>query len=474
MKNKKILREILLTLFISIACFIIFPSVVNGADTFTTTNGITVTKSTVSQDGTLEFVISKASFDEEKEYVWGIATTKSKDSIEDWYGLSIGSTATIASFNLSDNDSKIKEILYTTDTAYLYVKEKQDEIYIIDGLKLDLTLNHSELVKYEEYSWGCKIYDIYGISPAAYQFVKVEKGENAPETGWKSMDYTYTSLGYSEIKDENWVSEEGTYYLWVKYMESGSKIIYGNVKVTLDDNGPTVTSIQIVSPTSGTYKTPQTVKINVYFSETIKGATVPTLKVRFGDSAERSLTNGTIKNTGYSRPCIEYTYNIQDSDKGQLQAVSLAGGNITDEAGNAAVLTCPVLTGGITIKANTEGTTTNQTDNQDENNNQTNNANDNNQTTTNENDNKQDTSNNEQNTNNNLNNNNQDANQGENNNQDTNKNKETNTNEKDTTIAKDAILPQTGVSYIVVLALAIVIGIGIVLFLKYKRMEYIQ
>ena len=79
--------------------------------------------------------------------------------------------------------------------------------------------------------------------------------------------------------------------------------------------------------------------------------------------ALRSLTNGTIKEN-----YVQYTYNIQDSDKGQLATVSLTGGKIKDSFDNEAKLSCPIISGN-TIKANVEGTTINNTDNQDKTNN---------------------------------------------------------------------------------------------------------
>ena len=131
--------------------------------------------------------------------------------------------------------------------------------------------------------------------------------------------------------------------------------------------GPTVTSISVSSPNSGTYNTTQTVKIRVYFSEKITGTTVPTLTIKFGDSKERTVTNGTI-----SGQYIEYSYNIQAGDNGQLATVDLKGGTIKDSLGNDAILSCPIISGN-TIKANTQGIVNNNTDNQDK----TNNNNDN-------------------------------------------------------------------------------------------------
>jgi len=71
-------------------------------------------------------------------------------------------------------------------------------------------------------------------------------------------------------------------------------------------------------------------------------------------------TNGTI--TGKT---IVYSYNIVDEDKGQLAVTEYAGGTIKDAAGNDAIIETKLVSGN-TIKANEEGITNNNTENQDE------------------------------------------------------------------------------------------------------------
>lgn len=228
--------------------------------------------------------------------------------------------------------------------------------------------------------------------------------------------------------------------MWVKITGENCKDIYGCIvhdglpKATkvadyINGEGPKVTKIQVESPKSGTYKTKQTVKIRVYFDKKITGTKVPTLKIKFGSSAERSVTNGTIHNDATVRSSgqyIEYSYNIQSGDNGQLATVSLTGGTIKDEDGNAAILSCPVLSGSITIKANTKGTVTNNTENQDKTNNTSNNTNKNSNSSSNK------------------------------------------SGDKDETTAKGKI-PYTGASLTVVFAIGIILVIGIVAKTQYNK-----
>lgn len=79
------------------------------------------------------------------------------------------------------------------------------------------------------------------------------------------------------------------------------------------------------------------IQIIVTFSEDIKG-TVPTLKIKCGDGEERTIKSGAV-----SGKDIVYDYTIQKGDVGDITSVSYEGGNITDNAGNKAELSCKTL-----------------------------------------------------------------------------------------------------------------------------------
>ncbi len=79
------------------------------------------------------------------------------------------------------------------------------------------------------------------------------------------------------------------------------------------------------------------IQIIVTFSEDIKG-TAPTLKIKCGDGEERTIKSGAV-----SGKDIVYDYTIQKGDVGAITSVSYEGGNITDNAGNKAELSCKTL-----------------------------------------------------------------------------------------------------------------------------------
>ena len=393
---------------------------------------------------------------EEVNYTWAIGRSTNVSEVEKWYALGDFSQSNkTATITLTPDDNKIFKILRETNTAWMYIKDNTNDTLVVNALKVDLTLPVLKAFKITENqntstfrSFHIKtVYDIdnlyYNIQKitdeqviANYKDAKINGKslesvaglatiDSAPQEGWTLMDEKYTAI--NDFYIHNKPTEPGIYYVWIKGKDTDSKMVYGYDVFGLDNIAPTVSNIKVISPVSGTYKTGQTVTLRVNFNETITGTSAPTLKIKFGDSAERSLTNGTIKDN-----YIEYTYNIQDSDKGQLSTVSLSGGTIKDAYNNDAKLSCPLITGN-TIKANVEGTTTNNTENQDKTNN----------------DDKTD----EETKNNNNNN--------------------TDTSKKEDNTTATGKLPHTGLTMGMVLAIVVVIVGGVFAYFKYNKLRSI-
>lgn len=447
------------------------------------------------QDGKIDFKLTNIALSAEGQYTWGVGTTSSADEVGKWYTLAdFGETTKTAILTLTPEDYSMRNILRTTNTAWLYVKDIKNNNYIVNALKVDLTLpalKAFEIIENPNSSTNrsFEVNTVYNMYDSIYYKIEkvtdkelineyqaaiaegkevssissLAKLSEAPEAGWKTIDSNYNSAGaYIDKKP----TEEGLYYIWVKAKNADSKTVIGYSLYYGDINGPTVEKIYVSSPEAGTYKTGQTVKIRVGFSEPIVGSTVPTLKIKFGDSKERSVTNGTIVNSGsgdyYWQHYIEYSYNIQDSDKGQLATVSLSGGTIKDAKGNDAKLSCPIITGN-TIKANAQGTTTNNTENQDKNNN---NQTNNNKTNNNKTNNNTTTETNKQNT---TNNNTTNETKKENTTVKNENKKPTTTttkkNNTDNTTAPGDI-PYTGGTFTIIVTILLIAGLGIY---GYKR-----
>ena len=398
--------------------FVIPTTVKAYEDTFTTTDGIVVKKVVSGTNGDIELAISNIELDSEGSYKWYIG--KNSKVEETTYSSNLGdyteSTKT-ALISLTTSEKEILSILRATNTAFLWIKDENTENYVINGLKLDLTLpplkaftvtkNTTDLYSDIEYSlsrdktiyeyWNTdtETKSTYNITNIYFKFIKITDEnvistyqnaklnnidletltcfatiEQAPNSGWTTG--AKNKKWNNKILKSDVPTDAGVYYLWLKGKDSDSKTVVGYSIIDIDADGPKVKSIRVVSPNEGTYDAPQTVKINVYFDETITATQVPTLKIKFGSGSERTIPEGTIYNTYnyYGDHCIEYLYNIQSTDKGQIATVSYEGGDVKDTSGNSATLSCPVITGNV-IKANESGKDTNQTDNKDKNNNLT-------------------------------------------------------------------------------------------------------
>lgn len=175
------------------------------------------------------------------------------------------------------------------------------------------------------------------------------------------------------------------------------------------------------------------IQIIVTFSEDIKG-TAPTLKIKCGDGEERTIKSGAV-----SVKDIVYDYTIQQGDVGVITAVSYEGGNITDNAGNKAELSCKTLyvqyNSGSYAYAN--GTSANVDDKQNENG---------------QNNNNKETTNNE-------------------NNQEIKGNDSQTT--ADPTIKNDSKLPQTGIAFMSIIGIAILV-VAIISKVKYGKYKDIK
>lgn len=369
---------------------------------------VDITRSIYSNNGSMKFQFSGLSLDKTHEYEFGLIKTTAQ-AVETWH-LITEYTENAATADVSTTTKDLREVINAVDTGYITIKDKTTDATVLEATEVDLKTPFLQVTNFtvinngKEFKSGSesecinvplrnasnsqayykyeKITDENVISK--YKQIKQNEGDylelqniikkEVPTSAWSQWEYwnghdSFTGMnGFGRTESKIEVPNTGLYYMWLYFSGEGIKPLYGcilvdNLEEVKDSEKPTVKSISVYSPASGTYKTGQTVKIWVTFSEPITGE-VPTLKIKFGNSEVRSLTNGTIRTDTIGRNQIEYAYDIQNGDVGQLATVDLTGGNIKDEAGNEANLSCPLITGN-TIKANVDGTTTTETENQD-------------------------------------------------------------------------------------------------------------
>ena len=108
---------------------------------------------------------------------------------------------------------------------------------------------------------------------------------------------------------------------------------------SVDTKAPTVNSLEITSNpgTDRTYAAEDEIQVTVTFSETVEVAGTPRLRLELGEGNRMATYGG-----GTGTAALVFTYQVaggeSDTDGVSIEADSLSGGTITDEARNNAVL----------------------------------------------------------------------------------------------------------------------------------------
>lgn len=378
-------------LFIGILlAILLIPNVVNAAykDTFTTPSGITAKKVVNGTDGGMEILFTNIEFDTNNNYTWCISKTSDPTNVY-YGGILTGFSATnkTVTIPLATNVSSIKNLFKETNNAYISIKNETTNQYVVEALNIDLTLPAMKAFRVNKSTESKYAYTLstdgdtavtqpatYGIKNIYYKFEQItdtnilEKYNKAiadntdlstltcfatvdqvTDSGWTLGEGNNNTISGKDTKtgilEKDMPTKKGVYYMWLKGMDDGIKTIYGYSIISIDTDALAVTKITVENSDKESYRAPETVKLHVYFNKTITGTVVPTLKIRFGESPIRELTNGLIKNESSTNSShyIEYTYNVQESDYGYLKSVELIGGDIKDENGKLAKLLCPEI-----------------------------------------------------------------------------------------------------------------------------------
>lgn len=262
-KSKK-----LMILGIIFTFMLLFTTKVNGAETFSTSDGIVATKIVEGTNGNIEFNFSNIPLDAQSSYEWGIGKTASKEEVAKWYELNDFSGANkTAKVNLLVSEKEVLSVLRTTDEAYLYIKDSKAGTFVVDALRVDLTLppyHACELYEnHEDYYFiggnlnqsqlNCWSGAVYNIKNASYKFVKIadesliQKYNQAIDnktsiedvfsikvrdieklTDWQQCKPTGAYINtYTKMIRETLPTDDGLYILYMKAKDSDSKTVYG-------------------------------------------------------------------------------------------------------------------------------------------------------------------------------------------------------------------------------------------------------
>lgn len=239
----------------------------------------------------------------------------------------------LTSVTLSNNLSKLSEGIFKNCSGLTSIKLPNNITTISGG-----------------YYWNGAFSECTGLSKLLIPDTVASIGENAFYNCKK-----LTIFGNDGQVSKTYAEENKIKFDYIKNWD--------NPGAGTDITKPTVKSIEVSNTSvlgyydsvSKMYKIPTGFEIAIFanFSENIKGK-APTLTIKFGEGSNIDLTEGTVNGSK-----ITYIYKIKSTDKGVISAVDFKGGSITDTAGNTATLSHPEIKlqyGGI-VYAN--GTATN-------------------------------------------------------------------------------------------------------------------
>ena len=271
-----------------------------------------------------------------KEYVESTWTNKSlyialtKEADSSVYVVTGANTVQSTSMPTIIGESGISKIRVTT-TKEQIVKVREYEV------KIDKNL--PEIVSVQETNG--KIVARVKDSLSGIIGYEITKEENPPSN---LINVTNTT---NEITVEKNITENGTYYVYVK--DSAGNIANSSINVTgIDDRGPVINNITVTEPVTGIYKAGENIKIEVEFDEEINENNTR-LKIKFGSGAEKEITGEVIANK------IIYNYQIQTGDNGKLQVTGYEG-EVSDKKGNKSNVSIKNTTGN-SITADTKAPT---------------------------------------------------------------------------------------------------------------------
>lgn len=390
--------KFLVLLFAFVILILGLPTVVNATT-------VEYTRTIPSNDGTIKLNFTGLELDVAKAYEF--ALVRQGGIPENWFSIDDGYTQNSASITLSSATGAITNVLKATDTGFIYIREKDDttDSYILEAYQVDLKLPYLKSLIYTKTNseYDLTTARLYGVIGNNYIYT----GGNQTYIYWEKVtdeeiieDYlniknnngAITSLEsslpnppeeeYMAARNPNYTSKnDGLYLLWVYRTAENCKSVYSCIVhdgleeattveqyiQSADVEAPKMETLEIENTSSlkhnsetGYYfvDSGKTITIKATFDEVIYGNTAPTLKIKCGNGEEITVPAGTI--TGQY---IIYNYTIKEQDKGIIAAVSMTGGDVADEDGNAVTgYTCPVLGDSIwndLVYANGSGVQTN-------------------------------------------------------------------------------------------------------------------
>ena len=320
MRKTKILLAIIL---VSIVLLII-PNASNAA--------VEVTRNVYSNNGSMKFNFTGLTLDTTKEYEFGITKTSAAE-VETWH-LITEYTENTATVDIVMNTEDLRNIVDTTDTAYIRIREKSADTLVLEPYAVDVKTPFLKVTNFTVMNNGKEWASLpdnelmqvalrnANNSKAYYQYEKITdeniiskykeiKSANgnfeelqsllkttAPTSGWNSWLYwnghgSRKTSGFGYTQKTIQAPDTGLYYMWVYFSGDNLKDVYGYVLV--DNLVPDVALEGISLPKTKTVEIGKTLTLTVTFNPT-----TATNKIVTWSSSDESVA--TVDNNGKITP----------------------------------------------------------------------------------------------------------------------------------------------------------------------------
>ena len=374
-KSKKaliVLMAVIMVLAFGIQCY-----ATEGTDgeegTQTAGSKVTIERKIETTNGSVSFILTGVNFEEGKEYEYTLSKTRGVPENARFIGISMDYSKKQVMITVTDEsyfttDKEKEYLIRKTNTAYLFVREKGTEKYILEKemLNLELPLNSVTSVDVINNTGnvndkglfigvsGSKVLYDFERENISYVFKKIDdteiitkyqkdknsesilsnmKQEDIPSNGWKVLDDNRSSRTNawndekSNIYKRSFPTDKGLYVLFLKFEKEGNKVVYAAPYVY--DNLGSANSEPGKEPDPGTV-TELTATVSYNPTETTTGTVTATIKT---NKKVNKVEGWTISDDGktltktYSKNQTE-TVTLEDED-GKKKNVEVKISNIT-------------------------------------------------------------------------------------------------------------------------------------------------
>lgn len=353
-----------LILGLTVLLFLLILSITNTASA-----AVNVTRNVYSNDGSMKFNFTGLTLDTNHEYQFGLTKTVAAQ-VTDWYSILVY-TNTTATVDILSGTTSMRNIIQSTDTGYITIKDKTTDTIVLKPYAVDLKIPYLQVTNYTVLTNGKEFGSSNYInvplrnaenSKAYYQYEKITdtniiskykeiKAKNGdytqlqsilkttlPNSNWTIWNYWNGYMsdepGFGCPQDSVQAPDTGLYYMWVYFSGANMKPIYGYILV--DNLEPEIELDSISLPKTGTVKLGKTLTLTPTFNPSNTTNKIVTWK-----SSNESVA--TVDNAGRITPkkigSTIITVTSQDGKKKAtctvtVTAASTNNGNATNNGGS--------------------------------------------------------------------------------------------------------------------------------------------